>query len=76
MSNSDVKLSPAKRFDERPDKQQLNSLLLGEIAQKRTDFQTSDTRSLCEIMKETRLSDEEFDSVRDTTEYKEILNMI
>lgn len=66
----------AKRFDERPDKQQLNSLLLGEIAQKRTVFQTSDTRSLCEIMKETWLSDEEFDSVRDTDEYKEVIKTI
>ena len=66
----------AKRFDERPDEQRLNSLLLGEITQRRTDFQTSDTRPLCEIIRDSWLSDEEFDSVRDTTEYKEILNMI
>ena len=66
----------AKRFDERPKEQQLNSLLLGEITQKRTDFQTSDTRTLCEIMKETWLSDEEFDSVRDTDEYKEVIKTI
>jgi len=66
----------AKRFDERPDNQQLNSLLLGEITQNRTDFQTSDTRTLCEIMKETWLADEEFDAVRDTTEYEEITKML
>lgn len=66
----------AKQFDERPEVQQLNCLLLGEITQKRTDFQTSDTRTLCEIMKETWLSDEEFDSVRETAEYKEIIEII
>ena len=66
----------AKRFDKRPDEQHLNSLLLGEITQKRSDFQTSDTRSLCEIMKETWLPDKEFDSVRDTDEYKEVIKTI
>ena len=66
----------AKRFDERPDEQQLNSLLLGEITQKRTDFQTSDTRSLCEIMKETWLSDEEFDAVHEDDRFKRIVDLL
>lgn len=66
----------AKRFDKRPDEQQLNSLLLGEITQKRSDFQTSDTRSLCKIMKETWLLDEEFNSIRETSEYNKIIEMI
>lgn len=66
----------AKQFDERPEEQLLNCLLLGEITQKSTDFQTSDTRTLCQIMKETWLSDEEFDAVRETAEYKEIIEII
>lgn len=66
----------AKKFDERPEEQHSNSILLGDISVKRTDFQTSDTRTLCEIMKDTWLSDEEFDLIRETTEYKEIMEMI
>ena len=66
----------AKRFDERPEIQQSNSILFGDISVRRTDFQTSDTRTLCEIMKDTWLSDEEFDSIRETTEYKETMEMI
>ena len=66
----------AKRFDKRPDVQQLNSLLLGEITQKRSDFQTSDTRSLCEIMKETWLFDEEFDAVREDDKFKRIVDLL
>ena len=65
----------AKRFDERPEIQQSNSIILGDISVRRTDFQTSDTRTLCEIMSDTWLSDEEFDSIRETTEYKEIMEM-
>ena len=66
----------AKNFDKRPEEQQKNSLLLGNISVKRTDFQTSDTRTLCEIMKDTWLSDAEFNPIRETDEFKEIIKMI
>ncbi len=64
----------AKQFDNRPEKQQQSSVILGDITVNRTDFQTSDTRSLREIMRDSWLSDEEFDSIRETKEFKVIVN--
>lgn len=66
----------AKAFDERPEVQQSNSLLLGDITAKKTDFQTSDTRTLCEIMKESWLQDEKFDLIRESTEFKMIIDSL
>ncbi len=63
----------AKQFDERPEEQQQSSIILGDVIVNRTDFQTSDTRTLCEIMKETWLSDKEFDSIREYAEFKKIV---
>ena len=64
----------AKQFDNRPEKQQQSSVILGDITVNRTDFQTSDTRSLREIMRDSWLSDEQFDSIRETKEFKVIVN--
>ncbi len=66
----------AKQFDERPEEQHQSSIILGDVTIKKTDFQTSDTRSLREIMRDTWLSDEEFDSVREDNEFRELLNQL
>lgn len=66
----------AKAFDERPEEQVLSSLLLGDIALKRVDFETADTRPLCEIMRDKWLSASEFDKLRNTDEFKGILNIL
>ena len=63
-------------FDNRPDEQKFNSLLLGEVVERKTDFETSDTRTLCEILRDKWLIHDEFDSVRDSDEFKEIIKLL
>lgn len=63
----------AKAFDNRPDELKYNTVLVGEITIKRTDFETSDTRPLCEILRDKWLIHDELDPVRDTDEFKAII---
>ncbi len=66
----------AKAFDNRPDEQKYSAVLVGEITERRLDFETSDTRPLCEILRDKWLIHDEFDSVRDTAEFKKIIEML
>lgn len=66
----------AKAFDNRPEEQIFSSILLGDISAKRTDFETADTRMLCEIMRDKWLSYPEFDKLRNTNKFKEIINIL
>ena len=66
----------AKAFDNRPDEQKYSAVLVGEITERKLDFETSDTRSLCEILRDKWLIHDEFDSVRDTDKFKEILDRL
>lgn len=71
-----MSVNNAKEFDNRPDVQKYNAVLVGEITEKKTDFETSDTRTLCEILRDKWLIHDEFDSVRDSDEFKEIISML
>lgn len=66
----------AKAFDKRPEEQFFSSMLLGDMTDKKIDFETSDTRTLCEIMREKWLATPEFDKLRDTDEFGKIINML
>lgn len=66
----------AKAFDSRPEEQIFSSILLGDISAKRTDFETTDTRTLCEIMRDKWLSSIEFDNLRKSDEFKYIVNIL
>ncbi len=66
----------AKAFDERPEEQTYTCLLFGTVTQKRNDFETADTRSLCEIAREKWLMHSDFDSIRDTDGFKEIIKLL
>lgn len=66
----------ATAFDNRPEIQQYNSLLLGSVAVKRIDFETADTRPLAKIMRDKWLSDNAFDSIRNTPEFKKIISLL
>ena len=66
----------ARDFDDRPQEQSFSSSLLGEITAQKTDFETADTRPLCEIMRDKWLSSHAFDRLRRTGEFKEILNSL
>ena len=63
----------AKAFDNRPDEQKYTAVLVGEITEKKLDFETSDTRPLCEILRDKWLIHDELDCVRDTEEFKDIV---
>ncbi len=66
----------AQDFDNRPESGKYSTLLLGEVSWKRTDFDTSDSRPLCEIVRDKWLVSEDFDEVRETKEFQEILQKL
>ena len=66
----------AKAFDNRPDEQKYSAVLVGEITERKLDFETSDTRSLCEILRDKWLVHDELDPVRETDEFKEIVKSL
>ena len=60
-------------FENRPDETTVSTLLLGEVIEKKTDFETDDTRPLSEIMRDEWLSSSDFDKMRNTEEFKRII---
>ena len=66
----------AIRFDDRPESGVTKTVLFGEEEWKRTDFETDDSRPLCEIMRDKWLANSDFDCVRDTDEFKAVLNKL
>ena len=71
-----VGAAAAKSFDKRPEERFFSSVLLGDITARKIDFETSDTRPLCEIMRDKRLLYPEFDKLRSTDAFKEVLNIL
>ncbi len=71
-----IAVDEAKAFDNRPDEQKYSAVLIGEITERKLDFETSDTRPLCEILRDKWLIHDEFDLVRDTEEFKKIIDML
>lgn len=69
-------VNAAKAFDKRADTVEIQALLLGKVAQQKTDFETTDSRTLCEIMRDKWLASEDFNSIRDTEKFKEILRLL
>ncbi|MDE6110532.1 MAG: hypothetical protein K2F65_01315, partial [Eubacterium sp.] len=76
IEHLNIGATAAKAFDKRPEIQSFSSILLGDITANRIDFETSDTRSLCEIMRDKWLSSSDFDKLRNTDEFKEIINLL
>ncbi len=66
----------AIEFDNRPDELKTTSFLLGEKIRKKTDFETTDSRPLREILRDSWLIEKEFDAIRDTKEFKAILEQL
>ncbi len=66
----------AKAFDNRPEEQTFSGVLLGNITVKKIDFETTDTRPLTEIMRDKWLSSSDFDDLRNTDEFQEIINAL
>ena len=66
----------AKAFDNRTDTVEIPTLLQGKVVQRKTDFETTDSRTLCEIMRDKWLASEDFDGVRDAERFKDILRSL
>ncbi len=64
----------AKAFDERPEEQTYSCLLFGTLTARRRNFDTSDSRRLCEIVRDKWLKSSDFDRIRDTADFREIIN--
>ena len=71
-----IAVDNAKAFDNRPEEETYSAVLVGEITIKKTDFETSDTRPVTEILRDKWLLHDEFDNIRDTKEFKEIVNSL
>lgn len=63
-------------FDQRPESAKTSCLLLGEKEWSRNEFETSDNRSCREIMLEKWLCRPDFDALRTTAEYQDILKVL
>lgn len=62
-----------KAFDKRPEEEHFDSILLGPYTQFRTDYETTDSRSKREIMRDKWLADPDFDPLREYPEFREIM---
>lgn len=76
IEHLNIGATAAKRFDKRPEKQSFSSSLLGDITAERVDFETSDTRPLCEIMRNKWLTSPDFDRLRIVDGFKEIIDSL
>ena len=63
-------------YDNRPEEEKRVSLLLGDRTYKRVNCDTADSRPLREIFRDTWLTEEAFDAVRDSKEFREIIEML
>jgi len=66
----------AAAFDARPDEMKECSLLLGERVRRKTDFETADSRPMREILRDKWLMEKEFDAIRDTDEFKAVMEKL
>ena len=72
----ELSVKSAIAFDNRPEEIKTYSFLLGERIRKRTDFETADSRPFREILRDKWLAEKEFDAIRDTKEFKAILEQL
>jgi transcriptional regulator with XRE-family HTH domain len=66
----------ARSFDQRPEAQTTHCLLLGSRTWHRADFDTADTRTCTQIMAEKWLQSPDFDAMKGTQEFAEILESL
>ena len=63
-------------FDERAETRETSSILLGKSTVHRYDFDTADSRPLCEIMRDKWLSSADFDSLRSDERFQKIIEAL
>lgn len=62
----------AKTFEARPESGTYGTVLIGERTWKRTDYEKADPRPVTQVMAESWLNHEAFDSMREMPEFREI----
>ena len=63
-------------FDNRPEEKRFFSILLGEQIKRRVEYDTSDTRPLRIILRDTWMAANIFDTIRGTEEFKSIIQAL
>lgn len=76
IAQLNIAAEQAKAFDARPECGVSESVLLNGRAWKRTDWETADTRPVVEIMRDSWLSHEDFNSIRETEGFKAVLRLL
>ncbi len=71
-----VSAEAATAFDNRPEEIHRESLLMGRRTEKRTDYDTADSRPLHVILRDSWMADEAFDGMRDSKEFSDIIKML
>lgn len=66
----------AIEFEKRPERGEYGSALIGKREWKRADYEKADSRTVPQIMAEYWLGHAAFDSMRDTEEFKAIINRL
>ena len=63
----------AEAFDHRPETQSYSCTLLGTVEENILEFETGDSRTVCEIMRDKWLANSAFDPYRNEADFQEIL---
>lgn len=71
-----ISAEAAIAFDDRPEEISRESLLMGNRTEKRTDYDTADSRPLHIILRDSWMADKAFDEIRDSEEFMEIVKML
>lgn len=66
----------ARAFDERPECGEKESLLLGKRAWKRSDYETSDSRPMIQILRDSWMQHADFDCIRQTEGFRQLANAL
>lgn len=76
LKHLSISAEAAIAFDNRPEGIHRESLLMGKRTEKRTDYETADSRPLHIILRDSWMADEAFDEIRDSEEFAEIIKML
>ena len=76
LKHLDLALEYARQFDERPESGNVKSFLVGTVNWSRIEHDTDDSRTCCEILRDKWMAASEFDGIRDTKEFLEIVEQI
>ncbi|MBR0113084.1 MAG: helix-turn-helix transcriptional regulator [Clostridia bacterium] len=76
IENLNIAAEAAIAFDVRPENWSYSSLLLGEKHGEKREFETTDTNCFRDTMRDKWLADNDFDTIRNSTEFKDIISML